>query len=225
MSQILEALWDYYGKEEPDGDDDLLGVLVRTILSQSTTRQNADRAFASLLDTFEGDFEQVERAPVERVADAIVMGGLANQKAPRIQAAIRSAREDSPEAAYSLEWLRYYSVPEAIAYLESMPGVGPKTARFVLMYAAGFDLFPMDVHIFRILERLELLEPGSNDRKSHIDASKLIPAGEGYAAHMVLVAHGRKLCKARAPRCDECPLIDRCPTGRAEGLGRMARKR
>ncbi len=212
-ARALGLLWDHYGKQEVDGDDDILGVLVRTILSQSTNKANTDRAFATLLETFEGDWGAVRSAPTADVADSIAVGGLSNQKAPRIQGILAKAKEDSPAGEYELEFLRDRATQDAIRYLEGLPGVGPKTARFTMMYAAGADLFPMDTHIFRILERLELLAPQASDSKAHTLASDLIPSGEGYAAHMVLVEHGRQCCRAKSPRCEACPVASICAFG------------
>lgn len=210
LEEVLDLLWEQHGREEVDGDDDILGVLVRTVLSQSTNNANSRRAFDGLLDRFHGDWGAIERAPAEEVAKSIEVGGLANQKAPRIQAILKRAREDGADDEHSLEFLRDRPTSDALAYLSSLRGVGPKTARFTMMYAAGADVFPMDTHIFRILERLGILVASKSDRAAHEYAEELVPDGEAYPAHMVLVKHGRELCHARIPNCEACAVSDLC---------------
>lgn len=214
MEEVLDRLWRQHGKESSQGADDILGVLIQTVLSQSTNNANSRRAFDGLLDRFEGDWGAVEKAATEAVASAIAIGGLANQKAPRIQAILERAREDGPDQGHSLEFLRERSTDEALDYLSSLRGVGPKTARFTMMYAADADVFPMDTHIFRILERLELLDESLSDRAAHDRAEALVPTGDGYASHMVLVKHGREVCHARTPDCGACDVSEICPSSR-----------
>lgn len=208
MQQVLARLYETWGRDEHDGVDDVLAVLIQTILSQSTTRVNTVRAFASLLDTYGGDWALVAKAPVDELVEAIRIGGLARQKAPRIQAILDEVYEVYGE--YSLESLADEDLKSAQAVLLGFPGVGPKTAAFVLMWALGKDVFPMDTHIFRILERVGLLDSKKMPAKAHAEMEALIPQGECFSAHMAMVEHGRKICIARNPRCGECSLNDIC---------------
>ena len=144
------------------------------------------------------------------VVDAIAIGGLARQKAPRIQAILRKIRRDRGEL--SLEYLREMEEAGARQALLDFKGIGPKSAAFVLMYAAGMDVFPMDTHIFRIFERVGLLTGSESDRKAHKEMEALVPSGRAYAAHMALVRHGREVCHARRPDCALCVLRDICPS-------------
>lgn len=195
----------------PDGDD-VLAVLVQTVLSQSTTNANSDRAFGELLDRFGGDWGLVALAPVEDVADAIRIGGLARQKAPRIQAILQATWQRYGE--YSLEGLRKLDDVEVAEILGDFGGVGPKTVAFVMMWALGRDVFPMDTHVFRILRRVGLLSAQLGDEAAHRAMLALVPAGSRFEAHMVLVEHGRKVCGARSPRCGACVIRHLCDEGR-----------
>jgi endonuclease-3 len=71
----------------------------------------------------------------------------------------------------------------------------------------------MDVHIFRILGRLGLLDPKWSDERAHREMAELVPRGKHYSAHVNLVEHGRKTCRPTSPRCGSCCLIDYCPEG------------
>lgn len=208
VSTALQELYARYDKPVYDGPDDLLGVLVQTILSQQTTRANCRRAFGQLLDAFGGDWRRCQLAPRADLEEAIACAGLAKQKSTRIQALL--ARVEDERGEYSLEFLRDMASDEARNYLTSFKGVGPKTAAFTLMYAAGMAVFPMDTHIFRICERLGWIDAHDSSRHAHRAMEASISTGEHYAAHMVLVRHGREVCHARSPECKKCPLQDIC---------------
>ncbi|MEM1350615.1 MAG: endonuclease III [Myxococcota bacterium] len=210
LSEVLELLYEAYGVWETDGDDDILGVLVSTILSQSTNSINSTRAFQGLVDRFEGDWERVRAADVTDVADAIAPGGLSKQKAPRIQAILQRLHEQRGEL--TLEWLREETPEFARTYLLSMKGVGPKTAAFTLMRAAGMPLFAMDTHILRLCIRLGWTASSMSDTKAHAFMQARIPVGHYDSAHVAMIRHGQKRCFAQNPACAGCPLGHLCPT-------------
>ncbi|MFW5966224.1 MAG: endonuclease III domain-containing protein [Persicimonas sp.] len=209
IEDILQKLFAHYGRQRYEGPDDILGVLVRTILSQQTTRQNCRRAFGNLVDTFGGDWDRIRRAPLDELVEVIAVAGLARQKGRRIQALLE--RLDKTRESYDLEFLREMDVDRAREYLTQFKGVGPKTAAFVLMYAAGMSAFPMDTHIFRICQRLGLIDEAMSSKAAHRRMEELIPARDHYSAHMVLVRHGREICHAQNPECERCPLDELCP--------------
>lgn len=208
---VLDLLYDEHGRPQPEGEDDILGTLIATILSQSTNNANSERAFGELLDRFAGDWDQIRQADVAEVADAIQIGGLSRQKAPRIQAILEKLHAERGE--YSLEFLREREVDAALAYLLELKGVGPKTASFVLMRAAGAPLFPMDTHILRLCKRLGWIADNTSDRKAHDLMLPHIPEGDHEPAHVVMIWHGRRICHARNPECARCPLLDLCAWG------------
>lgn len=209
LHAALQTLWEEYGKSEWDGEDDVLATLVQALLSQSTTNVNSDLAFSRLLEAFDADWDAIRRADVEDVIDAIRPGGLAKQKAPRIQEILE--RVHQIDGSYGLQHLQDLPAQEALGFLTSFRGVGPKTARFVLMFAAGAEVFPMDTHIFRILRRLNVLSADLSDTAAHKYVEDLLEDGIAHAAHMVLVEHGRACCHSRNPRCDACSIEALCP--------------
>ncbi|WP_233497089.1 endonuclease III domain-containing protein [Lujinxingia litoralis] len=211
LRRTLDRLYTRYSPPRQGESDDILGTLVRTILSQQTTREATDQAFGQLLEHFEADFHRIAHAPSHIVEDRIRRAGLASQKARRIQALLRQIHQERGQ--YTLEHLHQMEPDQARAYLLKFKGVGPKTAAFTLMAAARMPLFPMDTHIFRIFERLRWLDPALGDDAAHQTMQALIPPADRLPAHMALVAHGRTTCRARNPRCDECPLTEDCPFG------------
>lgn len=207
---ILRRLGRHFGELVPPRRSDPLDELILTVLSQHTSDLNADRAFASLRSAFPVWDDAVRARPTE-VADAIRSGGLANTKAPRIQAILREVRER--EGDYDLSSLRGMSDREATAYLSSLPGVGPKTAAVVLAFALGRDALPVDTHVHRVATRLGMIDPGTNAENAHRVLGELVPSALQVPLHVGLIRLGREICKAGRPRCEDCPLFELCPTG------------
>jgi endonuclease-3 len=144
------------------------------------------------------------------VADAIRSGGLADTKAPRIQAILRELEER--RGAFDLSYLRELSDEQARMELVSLPGVGPKTAAVVLSFALGRDAMPVDTHVHRVTRRLGLVPPTTSAERADRILHELVPAGLRTPLHVALIRLGREICKAPTPRCRICPLKDICPT-------------
>ena len=101
-------------------------------------------------------------------------------------------------------------VPQDRVSLESLPGVGRKTANVVLNTAFGQETFAVDTHIFRVCNRTKLA-PGKNPLEVELKLEKVVPAPFRRGAHHWLILHGRYVCNARKPECWRCPVVDLCP--------------
>lgn len=100
-------------------------------------------------------------------------------------------------------------VPEIREALMELPGVGRKTANVVLSIATDFQAIAVDTHVFRVSNRIGLAE--ANDvRQTEEDLMNNIPHKDWSDAHHWLIWHGRKICRARNPLCDECFLTGYC---------------
>jgi endonuclease III len=181
--------------------------LVLTILSQNTSDINSGRAYRALRGRFPA-WTDVMAAPAAEVASAIRPGGLAEIKAPRIQAALQRIRRERGEV--SLDFLAEMPTEEALRWLLSLDGVGPKTACIVLLFCFGRPAFPVDTHIARITRRLGLVASAANAEQIRSAWQALVPPDVFYPLHLNLISHGRAVCKAAAPRCPACVLIDIC---------------
>jgi endonuclease III len=211
-----------FGPLAPPRTSDPLEELVLTVLSQHTSDVNAARAFASLRARF-ATWDAVARARPTAVADAIRSGGLANVKAPRIRSILREIHRR--EGAYDVSFLRSMSDEEATRYLSSLNGVGPKTAAIVLAFSLGREALAVDTHVHRVTKRLGLIPPKASAERAHVVLRELVPPELRVPMHVGLIRLGREICRAPRPRCEECPLNDLCPTGRANlGIGRPARR-
>jgi endonuclease-3 len=205
---VLERLRAQYGPPRPPQPNDPLAELIQTILSQNTSDANSGRAFEGLTDRF-GSWEAIRGASTAEVADAIRSGGLAEVKAPRIKAALEEIHRRQGDL--SLDVLRDLDVEEGRAYLTSLGGVGPKTAACVLLFALGKPALPVDTHVYRVSRRLGLIGPKVSAEQAHRDLERAVPAARVYDFHVLLIRHGRQICKAPRPRCSVCPLDEVCP--------------
>jgi endonuclease-3 len=181
--------------------------LVSTILSQNTNDRNRDRAFTALVERFP-TWEAVRDARPEAVIDAIRVAGLANQKGPRIQGVLRAITEERGEI--NLDFLADMPLGEAMAWLTRFPGVGPKTASIVMLFALGKPAFPVDTHIYRVSGRLGLRPEKISVEEAHQNLGEQFLPESYYAAHLNLIRLGREVCTARRPHCEICPLQDLC---------------
>lgn len=101
------------------------------------------------------------------------------------------------------------TVPDTRAELETLPGVGRKTANVVLNTAFAQHTIAVDTHIFRVAKRIGLAD-GNTPLQVELQLEKVIPAEYKRDAHHWLILHGRYICKARKPECMRCPIVDLC---------------
>ncbi len=101
-------------------------------------------------------------------------------------------------------------VPETFDELLKLPGVGRKTANVVSSIAFGAPAIAVDTHVFRVANRLKLAV-GDTPEQVEAGLKKAIPMEKWSSAHHWLIWHGRRICKARRPLCEECPLTEVCP--------------
>jgi endonuclease III len=181
--------------------------LISCILSQSTSDVNRDRGFAALQERYP-NWQAVVDAPTEELADTIRPAGLANQKAPRIQKVLRTIYDE--REAYDIDFLIDMPIDEARDWLTRLDGIGPKTAAIVLCFAYGRPAFPVDTHVHRVSKRIGFLPEKANAEKAHPIMEAIVPPEDYYAFHIYLIRHGRTICKARQPLCEQCPLTAHC---------------
>src|ERR1700761_8599410 len=201
---LRERLREMYGVPVNHPKGRPIAELVLTILSQHTNDRNSGRAFKALKESFPS-WDEVRDAPVGAVEDAIRPGGLAQQKAPRIQSILR---ELGPEP--NLDWTEDAPIEESRAYLLSLPGVARKTAACVLLFSWGLPEIPVDVHIHRVGGRLGLFPERASLERAHDEMMAIVPPADVYEFHLNLIRHGRTLCRPK-PRCGECELRRMCP--------------
>ncbi|MBD1914662.1 MULTISPECIES: Fe-S cluster assembly protein HesB [Cyanophyceae] len=195
---------------------DPLSELVSSLLSHRTKNRDSGRAFKQLVAQFP-TWEAVRDAPTELVEQAIAPCTWPEQKAPRIQQVLRLVGELT-NGEWSLDFLKDMSVSEARAWLEALPGVGPKTSAAVLCFSQlrGRAL-PVDSHHHRVAQRLGLISSKMSVGPSHVLLEAFLPAEwdaqQVYDHHEVMMLHGQRCCFFKNPSCDRCVVLDLCPYG------------
>ena len=194
---------------------DPLSELVSSLLSHRTPNAKSGRAFKALMARFP-DWAAVRDAPNEDVKATIRGVTWPEQKAPRIQAVLRAITER--QAELSLNFLGNMPVAEARAWLEDIPGVGPKTSAAVLSFSTlRKAALPVDSHHHRVAQRTGLVGSSLDVGPAHaVLAAQLPPDWDAQAVydnHEVLMLHGQRVCFFKNPACARCVLLDLCPTG------------
>jgi endonuclease-3 len=205
---------------------DPLSQLVGALLSHRTRNADTGAAFRELRQRFP-DWAAVRDAPTAEVEAAIAAVTWPEMKAPRLQDILRRIAERR-KGTLSLDFLADMPAEAARAWLEEMPGVGPKTSASVVAYSTlRRAALPVDSHHYRVALRLGLLPAGATLERAHrLLAAQLPPDWDAQAVydhHQVVMRHGQRVCTPRDPACRRCVLLDLCPTGRAR-LARPARR-
>jgi len=208
---IVQRLSVLYGEPELRTHGDPMTELILTILSQNTSDGNSGRAFMRLIAKFPA-WEALLAADPAEIEDAISVGGLAKVKTPRIKRVLEDVWWQ--RSSFDLAFLGEMPLDEAKEWLRALPGVGPKTAACVLMFALGRPALPVDTHVHRVSQRLGLVPNKTTAEKSHDLLEAQLEPDEVYPFHISLIKHGRRICHAQRPKCDQCPLLDGCPFGR-----------
>lgn len=192
---------------------DPLSELVSSLLSHRTKNADSSRAFRALRAKYD-TWEAVRDAPVADVQTAIAACTWPEQKAPRVQEVLRILTERLGEPL-SLDCLAEMPPTEARAFLETLPGVGPKTSAATLAFSnlRGRAL-PVDSHHHRVAVRLGIIGASVAVGASHAQFDAMIPAEWDaqtvYDHHEVLMLHGQRVCFFRAPVCGKCVVRDVC---------------
>ena len=201
---------------------DPLSELVSALLSHRTRNADSGHAYRTLRARFP-EWEAVRDAPVQEVQDAIAACTWPEQKAPRIQAILRELTRRGA-GALTLDFLRDWPVDRIRVWLQTLPGVGPKTSAAVTSFSTlRGKALPVDSHHHRVAMRLGLIPANLSVGPAHDVLERQLPddwdAQQVYDNHQVMMRHGKKVCTWRAPRCQGCVLLDLCPTGLARPAG------
>lgn len=198
---------------------DPLSELVSALLSHRTKNADSHRAFKQLKERFP-NWAALKDAPTEAVEQAIAPCTWPEQKAPRLQQVLRLIKE---RGEWSLDFLGTIPVPEARAWLEALPGVGPKTSAAVLSFSSlRRRALAVDSHHHRVAQRLGLIGNNVTVGPAHAILEALLPedwtAQQVYDHHEVMMLHGQNCCYYRNPQCQRCCVLDLCPFGEVTSL-------
>ena len=173
-------------------------LLVAVVLSAQATDASVNAAMGPVFADITTPGQMLELGE-DRLRDAIKTIGLFNTKSKNV-IALSQALIDRFGG----------EVPRTREELESLPGVGRKTANVVLNTAWGEETFAVDTHVFRVCNRTGLA-PGKTPEEVEAKLDRIVPQPFRRDAHHWLILHGRYTCKARRPECWRCIVADLCP--------------
>ncbi len=171
-------------------------MLVATMLSAQCTDKQVNKVTPAVFERWP-DANAMAEAKVEELFPMVKSCGF-KSKAGNIIAACRIIKEQHGG-----------QVPNTMEALTALPGVGRKTANVVMFNAFGIPAFAVDTHVFRVSNRLGLCKADTVEETER-QMTRLIPKENWGRAHHWLIWHGRKLCKAQRPLCEECALKEMC---------------
>ena len=195
-AEVMQELEKLYPEARPELNfSNPFETLIATILSAQCTDKRVNMVTARLFPKYPDAFAMAKLEP-EELEPMIRECGLYRNKAKNIVAACRALVEQYDGV-----------VPSTRQQLMKLPGVGQKTAGVVLMAAFGDDQFPVDTHVFRVSRRIGMADANTPE-KVEIQLKELLPQNTWSFGHHLLIWHGRRICDARKPACDRCPLAN-----------------
>ena len=214
VEPVAAALAERYGDYAHGNKLNPLGELLFIICSVQTNEALYRSTYARLRSRFP-TFRQLADANEDEIASVIAHGGLSRQKARTIQAIL--SRVDSDFGGPTLSPLRSMTDIQCERYLDSLPGVGRKIARCVMMYSLGREVFPVDSNCWRISRRVGWVRRSRPDGScSPEDMDRVqagVPPNLRFSLHVTLVSHGRACCLPSVPLCESCCIRQFCRAG------------
>ena len=171
-------------------------LLVAVVLSAQCTDERVNLITPKLFKLADTPEKMASLSP-EQIKEAIISCGLSGQKSKAIHRLSEIIRDEYEN-----------TVPASFEALESLPGVGHKTASVVMSQAFGVAAFPVDTHIHRLAHRWRL-SSGKNVEQTEKDLKHLFPEDLWNKLHLQIIYYGRKYCPARNHKIDSCPICER----------------
>lgn len=212
LPSILRRLQRAYAADDRLGNKtEPVDELVYIMLSRRTRDKQYRQGYDALRKAFPR-WQRLLDAPVARVEDVLRPMGFAKQRGDHLVDALRQIRRDF--GRLSLSRLKRWHTSAALNYLMSLKGVNEKSAKCVLMYAFGRDVFPIDTHVMRLSKRIGLLNPDASEHRATRPLEMIIPPRLRAPLHIAMIQHGRAVCLPREPKCGECAIRTLCDYGR-----------
>jgi len=210
VRQRIKKIWPLLKRAYPDAKIALkfvnpLELLISTILSAQCTDVRVNIVTKDLFKKYKKASDWAN-ADLKQIEEAVRSTGFFRNKALNIKGACARIIE-------------HYGgkVPDTMEELVTLPGVGRKTANCVLGDAFGIPGITCDTHVIRLSGRLGLSE-NSDPVKLEFDLAEIVPKANWTRFSHLLIHHGRNICKARKPDCENCPLAKHCPAANKEKL-------
>lgn len=220
MDELLEAR---YRSADLGNLDDPLAETIYILLSRQTREQVYRPLFLALRERYPRWID-IRYARLRDLERALRPGGFQRQRAKQLKHLLIKVHQSNkergtgpygkPAGDLTLDFLHKLDDDDAEAYLKSLPGIGPKSARCILSYALDRSKFAVDTHAHRLFTRLELA-PSNGRKADHDPFQEVVPESMRHRLHVNLVHHGRAVCHTSKPRCEDCILVSFCRRGQA----------
>lgn len=173
-------------------------LVVAVILSAQCTDKRVNIITKKLFERFQS-VEEMAVASVEEIFEYIKSCSYPNNKAKHLSGMAKMVVEEFDG-----------EIPSTLNELQKLPGVGRKTANVVASVAFGEATMPVDTHVFRVAQRIGLVTKSKTPREVEDKLVKVIPKEKLHNFHHWLILHGRYVCQARKPKCEDCSIINFC---------------
>jgi len=197
-----------YGSPRHNNKRNPFDELIFIILSLMTTHHSFNRVYKRLKDELK-NWDRLLEVSLPTLRKLIKEGGLSDQKARRIKEIAARLKKDFGKV--TLTPLKRMDNTTAELYLITLPGVGLKTAKCILMYSLNRQVLPVDTHVWRLAKRLELVDEKTSYTRIHSKLEEIVRPEDRYSFHVNAISHGRTVCQAIKPRCEICCLNRICP--------------
>lgn len=203
LKKRYEEMIAYFEKERPDAESELMydnpfQLLTAVILSAQCTDKRVNMVTPRLFAAFP-DAKAMAKATVEEIYDYIKSVSYPNNKSKHLKGMAEKLVSDFGG-----------EVPDDVERLQTLPGVGRKTANVIAAVIWGQSVMPVDTHVFRVSECIGLTTNSKSPLQTELVLEKNIPAEKIPIAHHWLILHGRYVCTARSPHCGECGITHIC---------------
>lgn len=193
----------YFEEERPTAQTELhfsnpFQLLVATILSAQCTDKRVNMTTPALFAAYP-DAASMAKATPEEIFEYIHSISYPNNKSKHLVGMAQKLVEDFGG-----------EVPDDVDELQTLPGVGRKTANVIASVVWGLPALAVDTHVFRVSNRLGLTKNSKSPLQTERELTKHIPPEKIPVAHHWLILHGRYVCQARKPHCGECGIADIC---------------
>lgn len=215
VQEVAQALSECYRDFSHGNKSNPLNELLFILCSLQANESSYKATYLRLCARFPS-FRELAEANEEDISQVLTLGGLARQKARAIRRILLKLKSDFGRP--SLAPLRTMSDADCESYLESLPGVGKKTARCVMMYSLQRNVFPVDSNCWRICRRLGWVRATRPDNscspRDMVRVENGIPPKLRLGLHVNFVSLGRARCLPAGPQCASCCIRDYCRTGK-----------
>lgn len=213
----VETLTLQFGRQSRFSSRPPMDQLIATMLSQRTNYANERKAFDRMWTTF-GSWEHIMDAPVAQLTETIASSSYPEVKAPRIKQVLAQIKKE--RGNFDLSFLADMPVEDALVWLMNLPGVGHKTATFLLLFTFRKPVLPVDTHVHRVSQRLGIIDKKTNQAKAHNVLLNILPKNAEVLLnfHKLFFKHGQRICTWSQPHCKICVLTDICDYYQKETL-------